>query len=279
MKEMTSQEDLAGFGIAGAVILVAGAGGLRRRIVPPIALCLYFCFGAYVLALLLSTWVGVEQIHPTWHRFGMQLSLPLGVLLALALRAGWRARRAFNRPPVSREGTAARIGIRGPLVFLAFAVSPVLLVLLVAAETRDREKHALAGAVARGVAPASVTPTWREDASLAGSVDEPAERSSVRGRLAVRGWARLPDRDLEVTVVIDGKERLPLTRRRLGRPDVQNALPALGDCASAGYEITYPFSAEDAGPHELQVIFRSADGRERHYPARRFTWLEEPSSR
>jgi hypothetical protein len=280
MKEMASREQLAGFPLACAVILAAGARGLRRRIVPPIVLCLHFCFGAYVLALLLSTWGGVEQVHPTWDRLLLQLSLPLGVLLALALRAGWRARLALERTETLRGLTPARNiqrprvtgWLRGPLVFLAFAVLPVALVWLLAAHERGQETSAIARAAAQRAAPAPTASPWKEDASLTGGVDEPAEGSIVRGRLAVRGWARLPDRDLEVAVLMDGKTRAPLTHRRLSRPDVHEALPAFGDCASAGYEFIYSFTAGDAGPHELEVVFRTRDGRERHYPPRLFSW-------
>ena len=278
LKEMGNPQHLAGFGIAGAIILTAGVGGLRRRIVSPIVLCVYFCFGAYVLALLLTTWPGVEQVHPTWYRFLMQVSLPLGVLVALALREAWRARLAWMRPATTRApaqpahvGTS-QVAPRAALVFLGFALSPVLLVLLLALNKRGRKSSVTSPVAARAVAPAPTASPWREDALLTGGVDEPSEGASVRGRLAVRGWARLPGRDLEVTALVDGRERIPLGLRRFGRPDVQRVLPALGDCASAGYELMYPYSADDAGPHELQVIFRTKDGRERHYPARRFVW-------
>ncbi|MDL2718088.1 MAG: glycosyltransferase family 39 protein [Acidobacteriota bacterium] len=279
MREMRSREDLAGFPLAAALILAAGAGGLRRRIVPPIVLCLTTCFGAYVLALLLSNWGGVEQVHPTWARFlVMQLSLPLGVLLALALRTGWRARLSFSRKGeqngVTRVRGATEPRSRGRrrvlLLFLAFATVPVLLVWLFASYRRG-QVSAAPRAAARTVTGSTESP-WKEDASLTGSLDEPAEGSSVQGSLAVRGWARLPDRDLEVTVFIDGNERASVTHRRLSRPDVQNALPMLGDCASAGYEFVYAFSAKDSGPHEVEVLFRTRDGRERHYPARGFIW-------
>ncbi|MEO8586218.1 MAG: glycosyltransferase family 39 protein [Acidobacteriota bacterium] len=282
MKEMASREDLAGFPLAAALILVAGAGGLRRRVVPPIVLCITYCLGAYVLALLLSTWGGVEQVHPTWNRFlVMQLSLPLGVLLALALRAGWRSRLSISRTAEQNAVTRVR-GATGPrsrgsrrrrlvsrVVFLAFAAFPVLLVGLFASYRRVQVSTAPRAAPA---VPGSTGSPWKEDASLTGSVDEPAEGASVRGSLTIRGWARLPDRDLEVTVFIDGNERASVTHRRLSRPDVHDALPMLGDCASAGYEFVYAFSAKDSGPHEIVVLFRTPDGRERHYPAREFIW-------
>jgi hypothetical protein len=111
---------------------------------------------------------------------------------------------------------------------------------------------------------------YREDASLPGSIDSPAEDAVVTGPLKVSGWARIPGEDLRVTVMIDGEERSPVTR--FPRPDVQGVLPSLGDCGSAGYEATFAFELDDDGMHEIAVVFRSADGRQRHYPPRRFIW-------
>ena len=286
-KEMGDRQNLSGFGHAGVVILAAGAGGLRRRIVPPILLCLYFCFGAYVLALLLTTWPGVEQVHPTWDRFLTQTSLPASLLLALALREGWRAVLAIRRSSSPREPIARSTGparpappIRGRLAFLGFAVLPVLSLSVAVTFARGKASaRARAAGTEAAAAPAPTLSPWKEDAALTGGVDEPAEGATVRGRLDVRGWARFAGENLSVAILIDGDERPVASRRRLSRPDVRRAIPSLGDCASAGYEFTYSFSAEDAGPHELQVIFQSGDGRERHYPVRRFTWDGDPSSR
>jgi len=113
---------------------------------------------------------------------------------------------------------------------------------------------------------------YREDPTLIGSIDEPAEDAVVTGPLAVRGWARLSGEDLHVTMTIDGDERHPVRGARVPRPDVQAAVPSLGDCQAAGYDATYAFEAGDEGAHEIQVLFRAADGRQRHYPPRRFTW-------
>ncbi len=113
---------------------------------------------------------------------------------------------------------------------------------------------------------------YREDPTLIGSIDEPAEGAVVTGPLAVRGWARMSGEDLHVTVTIDGEERGFMKGERVPRPDVQAVLPSLGDCRTAGYEATYAFEAGDEGAHEIQVLFRAADGRQRHYPWRRFTW-------
>lgn len=113
---------------------------------------------------------------------------------------------------------------------------------------------------------------FREDGSLLGSVDGPAEAETVRGLLVVRGWARMPAGDLDVEIAIDGDARPMSSFRRVSRPDVAHVFPEMGKVGSAGYEATFPFLPGDAGPHELVAIFRSQDGRERHYPVRRFTW-------
>jgi hypothetical protein len=124
--------------------------------------------------------------------------------------------------------------------------------------------------------PAGVPPPvhapYREDATLTGSIDEPVANATVTGPLRVRGWARIPGEDLHVTVTIDGEERSFVTGARMPRPDLQAALPNLGDCRNAGYEAVYAFGPGDDGVHVLDVLFRSSGGRERRYPPRTFTW-------
>jgi hypothetical protein len=115
---------------------------------------------------------------------------------------------------------------------------------------------------------------YREDGTLTGSIDEPAQGAVVTGELAVRGWARTSGEDLHVIITIDGEERAFTKGARVPRLDVQAALPFLGDCRTAGYETTFPFEAGDEGEHEIQVLFRAANGRERHYPPLRFTWKQ-----
>jgi hypothetical protein len=112
----------------------------------------------------------------------------------------------------------------------------------------------------------------REEASLTGSIDVPAEGAVVTGPLRVTGWARIPGEDLHVRIMIDGEEGVPTRGARVPRPDVQAAVPSLGDCRTAGYDATYAFEPGDEDPHEIAVLFRSADGRQRHYPPRRFVW-------
>ncbi len=113
---------------------------------------------------------------------------------------------------------------------------------------------------------------YREDAGLVGSIDVPVEDAVLTGPLRVSGWARIPGEDLHVTVTIDGEERSATHGSRVPRLDVQAAVASLGDCRTAGYEATYRFETGDEGPHEIQVLFRAPDGRQRHYPPRRFVW-------
>lgn len=270
MREMGDRAAVAGFPLAAAVVLVAGASGLRRRVVAPLVLSLFYCFGAYTLALLLTTWGGVEQVHPTWNRLLIQLGIPVGVLLALALRAAWRARFAAFRPATppsansaapSGRSTVAIGAARGLLTFLGFAALPVVSTGFLSIYLGERAR------VLEGASP------WREDVLLTGSMDEPAEGATVRGPLRVRGWARVPGEDLRVTVLIDGKRRAFAASARPPRRDVQSVIPSLGDCAAAGYEFTYELRGGTAGSHEIQAVFFTNDGRVRHYPARWITWI------
>ena len=123
------------------------------------------------------------------------------------------------------------------------------------------------------VHPAGSGRRLREDAGLTGSIDDPAEDETVHGTLRVRGWARIPGEDLRVAIHIDGFIRMDASGERKPRPDVANAVPSLGDCSGAGYVAVIPFRPGDEGRHVIEVVFASADGRERHYDARRFTWI------
>jgi hypothetical protein len=111
-----------------------------------------------------------------------------------------------------------------------------------------------------------------KDESLTGGINGTESDFSVRGLLLVAGWARIPGEDLDVTILIDGDERTPLSFKRVPRDDVAHALPRMGDCRAAGFEALYAPRPDDAGRHELLVLFRAKDGRYRPYPMRRFTW-------
>jgi membrane-associated phospholipid phosphatase len=119
-------------------------------------------------------------------------------------------------------------------------------------------------------------PTGTESVSLTGSIDTPADGAVVTGSLTVSGWARVPGSDLGVTVLIDGAPRFAISQSRVARPDVQAAVPSLGDCSTAGYQSTFAFYPGDQGQHELSVVFQGPGGLVRHYPSRKFTWREGP---
>ena len=122
--------------------------------------------------------------------------------------------------------------------------------------------------------PPGLTPSgspWREDASLTGSVDEPAEGATVRGPLRVTGWARIPGEDLEVTLLIDGERRPPSGAARVPRRDVEAAVRTLGDCATAGLRGGRSRSGPPTpAPTRSSSSSGRRDGRERHYRRGKF---------
>ncbi len=117
--------------------------------------------------------------------------------------------------------------------------------------------------------------TTVEGEELMCSVDEPGEGRTISGRLVVGGWARIPGEDLTVTVYIDGAARTPAFSRRRERADVCTVIPALGDCATAGYEIAFDFEAGDAGRHDILAVVRAPDGRVKRYQPRSFVWKKD----
>lgn len=121
-------------------------------------------------------------------------------------------------------------------------------------------------------APLRVLPTTSDGDELSCSIDEPTEGRTVTGRLHVAGWGRIRGADLRVTIYIDGEARTPVSSSRLARPDVCEAIPALGDCATAGYEVAFDFEMGDGGRHDLLAVFRAPDGRVRRYPVQSFVW-------
>lgn len=140
-------------------------------------------------------------------------------------------------------------------------------------EFAERRGYPLSGNILLvRVRPAGSGVPAREDPRLTGSIDTPAENETVAGTLQVQGWARVPGEDLRVTVYLDGVMREGARISRMPRPDVAAALPYIGDCSGAGYEAAIPFRPGDEGRHMIDVVFSSADGRERHYAVRRFDW-------
>jgi hypothetical protein len=90
----------------------------------------------------------------------------------------------------------------------------------------------------------------------------------------VRGWAREPGEDLRVSILVDGAEVRPREFRRVPRPDVPRVFPDLGDCRWAGYEAIVERPAGTKPEPVISVVFRSRDGRSRHYPGVRIRWSD-----
>ena len=115
-------------------------------------------------------------------------------------------------------------------------------------------------------------PSPPENSLLTGAVDSPSGDDRVPGDLLVRGWARIPGEDLEVSILVDGFERKPSRASRVPRADVASAVPDLGDCSAAGFEITVPFHPDDRGDRLLVAVFRSRREGVKHLPGLRITW-------
>lgn len=150
-RETASWEDWSGLWLAALAALFAGASGLRRRVVPPVVLALAGCLTLYVGAMLVSSWGGAVQVHSTWNRLLLQLTVPLSLLVALALRAGLRARGAALAwvngadiiPAMPPEPTApGRAFRREALVFFAFLALTVAMTWPWAKHLRDHASDA-----------------------------------------------------------------------------------------------------------------------------------------
>ncbi|HSB62570.1 MAG TPA: hypothetical protein VLJ18_00330 [Thermoanaerobaculia bacterium] len=117
----------------------------------------------------------------------------------------------------------------------------------------------------------------RQDETLLGSVDEPREGATVIGPLRMKGWARVPGEDLDVRLFLDGAV-VATPIRRVPRPELQAAIPSLGDCSRAGWEsvIDRPPRDGSSNVHELTAVFFARDGRVRSYPVRHVTWKPAP---
>ena len=110
----------------------------------------------------------------------------------------------------------------------------------------------------------------KDDDSIPGWYDQPAQDAVVRGPLVVDGWARAESGDVDVRVVLDDGDR-QAAPERYPRPDAARAFPRLGDCSRAGFRATFPAPAKRAF-HTIDVEFRSPEGRVRRLPTLRVVW-------
>jgi len=136
--------------------------------------------------------------------------------------------------------------------------------------------------IAREAGPPDLVPTdsflgpevvdpGREDVSIFASIDEPADGARVASPVTLSGWCqeRGSRPCSSVLVLVDGVRR-PERVERFPRPDVAAAVPAIGDCATAGWRVTAAFEANESGEHSAVVFFLTADGRFRRLGPARF---------
>ncbi|HQR68677.1 MAG TPA: hypothetical protein PLB02_14900, partial [Thermoanaerobaculia bacterium] len=141
-REMTDPEPWGGFWWGLPVVLLAGAGAFARRPARPLLLALAGAVGTYLLAYGITPWPGAVMVHPTWNRFLIQLSIPLLVLVAMALRSALRAASPLRRiAGVSAEPDGAtpklRPATRELLAFAGFLVLTVVMTWPWARHLRD----------------------------------------------------------------------------------------------------------------------------------------------
>ncbi len=107
-----------------------------------------------------------------------------------------------------------------------------------------------------------------EDDSIPAAVDEAV--LDAKRRLRLRGWCQgagsIPC-DV-AAVLLDGTSVPTSKARRTPRPDVEAAIPSLGPCPRAGYELFVPSGVVPSGRFGVRVVFRTGDGRWRIYPER-----------
>ena len=102
-----------------------------------------------------------------------------------------------------------------------------------------------------------------EDDRIPASIDEPSEGTAVSGPLEVRGWCQEHGGRpcAQVRIWLDGVE-VEGAVERFPRPDVEHAVPGIGNADRAGYRAELrPDSTRTR--HRLNVYFLTADGRYR----------------
>jgi hypothetical protein len=130
---------------------------------------------------------------------------------------------------------------------------------------------------ARATDVAAPSPAWwrpeLNDDGIPGWIDVPSESASVKGPLAITGWAKSTAGEVEVRIAIAPDGAVPRIER-VSRPDVAAALPQLGDCSRAGFRATLARPSADTPFHTLAVELRDARGRVRRLGPIRFRWTD-----
>lgn len=106
-----------------------------------------------------------------------------------------------------------------------------------------------------------------------GWIDEPAEGSTAAARVTVGGWCQ--ERGgrpcAAVRVWVDDVEVEAVRVARFPRPDVEAAVPGIGDCSRAGWRVDFDPGALAPGRHCVAAALVAEDGRHRRLGPWAFT--------
>ena len=232
--------------------------------------------GAAAVLLLASSW------GMWWGGASFGYRIVLDVVPVLVLLAAFRERPPWKRPPAWAAAFALLLAASVFVEILGVAAYPTRfdegLDLEPARLWRVRESELVLAArkLFRGESeplPSNVPAVWwtaaANDDAVPGWLDESPGGRTIRGPLAVSGWAKSAAGDVEVAVVLDdGRVARP---DRFPRPDVAAAVPELGDASRAGFRATFSPPA-GFGEHALTVEMRDPRGRVRRLGPIRFRW-------
>jgi hypothetical protein len=100
---------------------------------------------------------------------------------------------------------------------------------------------------------------------ISGWMDEPAEGRTVAGRFLVGGWCQEHGGRpcVSIRVWMDGVEVDAARIERFPRPDVQAAIPGIGDCSRAGWRTEFEPGALAPGRHCVAAALIVEGGRHR----------------
>jgi hypothetical protein len=106
-----------------------------------------------------------------------------------------------------------------------------------------------------------------------GWIDAPAEDATVAGRVVVTGWCQEKGRGpcAAIRVWLDGDEVDAARIERFPRPDVQAAVPGIGDCSRAGWRTAFDAGALAPGRHCVAAALVVDGGRHRRVGPWTFT--------
>lgn len=112
-----------------------------------------------------------------------------------------------------------------------------------------------------------------QEAEIPGWIDEPAEGRTVSGAVVVGGWCqeRGGNPCAAVRVWVDGREVDAARITRFPRPDVQAAVPGIGDCSRAGWRVSLGPGDLAPGRHCVAAALIADGGRYRRVGPWAFT--------